>query len=418
MKIINTHDPGVLELRAEVLGCVVLIGLLFVAGGGLTIAFALDKIPIEAYFEPGLKNIALAVGSLGVLLGIIFMGGRSGKIFDRRQQTLTSWSGLFVPMRRKTKRLDGYSQVCLVKDIRRSNKSSTTVYPVRLEGSADDRLDIDSELDYLKSRRLAEALAKVLHWPLTDSTSGEDVIREADRLDESLRERMRRLGERVEVSPRPHSMRSQAQVTSSEVIVEIPGMSSKARLIMNLVVIIFMTGVGFSFFVGPLIMEGRGQLSENLPMLAFGVLGVMVPLLLILSKLRGFNRSLRVKANRVTLTVVDGPKTTEIPGDELEELSIAGKDINQLFQSQPDGSLVIDANHLDSQNGAEYTSKHGQPPTIPPALAGVVQSLGSLAPERLSILARSDRASVSFGGGLDSEELAYLYSAIMKVMVD
>jgi len=35
----------------------------------------------------------------------------------------------------------------------------------------------------------------------------------------------------------------------------------------------------------------------------------------------------------------------------------------------------------------------------------------------LSILARRDRASVSFGGGLGADEITYLYLAIMKVMV-
>ena len=80
--------------------------------------------------------------------------------------------------------------------------------------------------------------------------------------------------------------------------------------------------------------------------------------------------------------------------------------------------MVIDPSRLDSPEAAAHTSKHGHPPTIPPALAGIVRTLGTFSPESLSILARSDHASVIFGAGLDSDELSYLYSAIMKVMVD
>ena len=418
MKIVHTGDPGILSLRSEVVGCVVFAGLLFIAGGGFTIAFALDRLPFEASFNPNLKNIAMAAGAFGAMLGLILVGGRSGKIFDPRRQSLTSWSGFLVPMRRKHHRLDGYSWVVLVKEIRSGKSSSTTLFPVRLEGDHAPALQVDTCTDSLEARRLAEAVAKVMRLPLTDSTSGEAVIREPDHLDESLRERICRLGERVEVSPRPHTMRSQTRVTSSEVVAELPGMSTKARLVMNVVVIVFVLGIGFAFFGTELITGTNGRWTENLPLLLVAAFFVVIPLLVVLGKLSEFNRAARVTANRVALTVVQGRKTTEIPGDELEEFSISGLDINQLFQTQPDGSMVIDPSRLDTPEGAAYSAQHGQAPTIPPVLAGIVRTLGTFSPERLSILARSDRASVNFGGGLHSDELSYLYSAIMKVMVD
>ncbi len=418
MKIVHTGDPGILSLRSDVIGCLVFVGLLFIAGGGLTIALVLEMLPIDAFFEPDLKNVALAAGGLSVILGLVFIGGRSGKIFDSRRQSLISWSGLFVPMRRKHQRLDGYSWVVLVKETRKGKKSSTTFFPVRLEGERGPALQIDTCSDALEARRLAEAVAKVIRLPLTDSTSGEAVIREPDHLDESLRDRMRRLGERIEMPSRPNTMRSQIQATSSEVVAELPGMSTKVRLIMNVVVFVFVLGIGVPFFGAQLLTGADGRLTENLPLLLAATFFLVIPLLVILGKLDGFNRAARVTANRVALTVVQGRKTTEIPGDELEELSISGKDINQLFQIQADGSMVIDPSRLDTPEAAAHTAKHGQPPTIPPALAGIVRTLGTLSPERLSILARSDHASVSFGSGLDSDELSYLYSAIMKVMVD
>ena len=417
MKIVDSGDPRVLELRSQVLGCVVFVGLLFVVGGGLVIALTLETIPVEIFIEPELRTIVLAVGAFGVVLGMIFMGGRSGKHIDGRRQVLSTWSGLWVPMRRKSLSVDGYSQVLLVKEVRRGKNSSTTYYPVSLAGGGDKEIRIDTGTDYLKSRRMAEGVARALHRPLTDSTSGEEVVREPGRLDESLRESMRRLGERVEVSPRPPQMRSEALVTLSEVEVEIPGMSAKARLVMNLVVIAAVLGIGLFFFGAPVFTRGKGPWVADWSIVLVAVLFVGTPLVVILGKLRRFNRTVRVTASRVALTVLEGRKMTEIPGDELEELSISGKDISQLFETRPDGSMVVDSKFLDTPEGGTHIAEHGQAPTIPPAIAGVVKTLGTLAPGRLAILARSDRASVTFAGNLDTAETAYLYSAIMKVIV-
>ncbi len=418
MKIVDSGDPRVLELRSDVLGCVVLVGLLFIVGGGFAIALAFEVLPVEVFIESEMRMIVLAAGALGVLLGLVFLGGRSGKSFDGRSQILTSWSGMWVPMRRTNRPLNGYSRVLLVKEVRRGQKSSTTIFPVSLEGERDEALRVENCSEYLEARRLAEAVARALHRPLTDSTSGEEVVREPDRLDEPLRERMRRLGDRVEVSPRPLVMRSQEQITSSEVTVEIPGMSSKARLAMNLVVIAVAVGIGFFFVGGPTLTYGKGPWIERLPTILFPSFFILIPLVVVFSKLRRFNRAVSVRANRVSLTVLEGRKKTEIPGDELEELSISGKDVNQLFETRPDGSVAVDPKWADTPDGAAHIARHGQAPNVPPAVAGILKTLGTLAPDRLSILARSDRASVTFGGGLDSDELAYLYSAILKAMVD
>ena len=184
MKIVHSGDPGVLNLRSNVVGCVVVAGLILMAGGMLTVAFALGAIPIEASLEPELKNIVLAGGTLITLLGLVFFGGRSGKIIDGRSRSLMTWRGLVVPMSRKILPLNGYSWIVLTKEIHRSKNSSTTLYPVRLEGDSEQALTIDTASDVLEARRLSEAIAKVLRLPMTDSTSGQTVIRDPDLLDE------------------------------------------------------------------------------------------------------------------------------------------------------------------------------------------------------------------------------------------
>ena len=110
-------------------------------------------LPFEASIVPELKNVTLAAAGVGVFLGLLFVGGRSGKILDGRVRSLTSWSGIFVPLRRKHQRLEGYSWVVLIKDVRNGKNSSTPFYPVRLEGDGNKSLMIDTLTDSLGARR-------------------------------------------------------------------------------------------------------------------------------------------------------------------------------------------------------------------------------------------------------------------------
>ncbi|RLE20883.1 MAG: hypothetical protein DRJ65_17235 [Acidobacteria bacterium] len=156
MKIVYTGDPGILSLRSNVVGCVVVAGLLFTAGGVLTVAFATGQIPVEASLNPDLKFAAQVLGVLVVLLGLVFVGGRNGKAFDGRRKTMVSWWGFFAPMRSKESRLDRYSMVVLSKEIHRSKNSSTTMFPIHLEGDATEALGIDTCLDYLEARHRSD----------------------------------------------------------------------------------------------------------------------------------------------------------------------------------------------------------------------------------------------------------------------
>jgi hypothetical protein len=62
MKIVETGDPRVPDLRSGVLGCVVLVGFLFIAGGAFAIVLAVGAIPVEGFFDPALKKLALGAG--------------------------------------------------------------------------------------------------------------------------------------------------------------------------------------------------------------------------------------------------------------------------------------------------------------------------------------------------------------------
>ena len=85
-------------------------------------------------------------------------------------------------------------QVTITREIRRSDKSTYTVFPVRLTGDDAGEVKLCEPRTYSASRGLAEELARFLELPLADSSSGTEVVRGHDQLDESLQEHLRESG--------------------------------------------------------------------------------------------------------------------------------------------------------------------------------------------------------------------------------
>jgi len=392
MKIVDTGDPGVLSLKSGPVGCFLFAGDLLIIIGGLALSLMLGFSFIKGPLDPDLARIAIPAGFFLVGLGLILLGARRGMIIDGRSRSITSWWGVFAPLRRREQILNGYDRVVLTREVHRSKNTSTTLFPVRLEGENLPAVHIDAGKDYLKARSLAEGAAKTLRLSMTDMSSGKPVVRQAEHLDESLRDQFRREGREVEVLSQPNFMKSQVQAFSDEVIIEIPGLNARHRLILMLLVIIVISGIAAAFFGPHLGLPTKQWAVENWPFLIFLALFVGIPLRIILVGIWNFNRDQRITANQATLKIVKGNVVTEIPGDELEELFVSGQDLNTVLGKRSDG--------------------------MSPAVKGAVRGLAALSPRHLSILARSDHASVQFADGLEADEINYLYSIILKVMVD
>ena len=149
------------------------------------------------------------VGGAFALLGIVLMCVRSGVILDRQQREITMWRGLLVPLYKARR---PFSQayfsrpnyVTLSREERKPSKGPIyEVFPVRLEGPGTDPITIHEQRDHDRARRLAEEIAKFLRLGMRDRSSGEEVAREANALDESLRERMKREGRSVPLPAQP-----------------------------------------------------------------------------------------------------------------------------------------------------------------------------------------------------------------------
>jgi len=371
-----TSDPDVMSYRSGG-GCLMLFGLPFLVAG----LFSMLSPLLPQRYRPRESKTgrpvpvagAVALGGLFAAVGAGLMFGRSGKDLDRRTDTLTTWWGVVVPFRRKVYRLSDVQRVSLTREVRRSRNSSYTVFPVRLHGL---NVILEESRDPDKARAAAEQVAKFLGCPLADSSLGTQVVREAAELDESVRERVRRTGERPEVPPPPACQRCRTRVVADTLCVEIPPPGFRAWHVVPLVAALGMPVFAAVVFVVPLLQERGMPTAVKVALVAFiGVFFIAIPVLMGVGfATRGVRVRKTVEVSPRELRVITRGavrrKAVAIPADELEEL------------------LVVPAK----------------------------RAAGALARSGKVVLARSDRAKAVFGEGLPDEELAWLRAVVWNVV--
>ena len=174
-----------------------LFGMVFTAAG----AFA-----IYAYFNLDVQGdawVALLVGSIFVVMGLSIAGFYRRRVLDKLAGHAEIITGYFIPLKRIRHPLSKFQQVSLRHEVRtRSNwhgSSSHDVYPLRIEGQ--ENMELGEWTVINEARRQAEAVAKYLDIPLSDSSSGTTVTRVSRDLDKNLAQRLRQAGERAACCP-------------------------------------------------------------------------------------------------------------------------------------------------------------------------------------------------------------------------
>ncbi len=340
-------------------GCLMLFGLPFFLSGIFTILIPvfLDN---KANSEEMIPMIIF--GSIFSLVGFGIMFGRAGLVLDRRLNSVRSWWGILFSFSSQQYRLDEVQKVTLTKEVRRSKNSSYTVYPIRIlgetAGGEDFKVNVKESRQYQESRRLGEEIAKFVTRSLVDSSSGKTVVREHDKLDESVREKVRRLGKTTEIPPVPEKTKLHCQIEGKEIEILIPPYGWHFIMWLPLAIGAIISGVfainmrGF-FDNAPIYFQVMAFLF-----LSFPLLGISFVLL----KFASTQHLLEVtpKIFRATKSSPFGKKVEELSTDKIEELE-----------------MVTGQNFLGG-----------------------------------NILARSDEKTVSFGTGLSSEELKWLYAVV------
>jgi len=372
MALVKSDDAEIMTFRTGG-GCVSFFGLPFLCAG----LFVMTS-PIWA---AGQKNpppwfFMIPFGAVFAAVGAALVFGRAGVVIDRRLETAAKWWGLLVPMKTTEYSFSDFDQVQISREVRHSKNSTYTVFPVKLLGQKGAQVAIEDCSDAFKAHQLGEQVAKFLRLRLVDSTGGGVIVREADQLDESIRERAKRSREGVQVPERPAGARSIFAIQGNSISIEIPPLGFSLLNGISIVGALVMATFVYFVFLKPALRLGMPAFFRWV-WLSFTGLFMLGPLLAALRHLLvSITRRELVEIDpmllRVTTVVPGARKVTEIPSLELEELLI--------------GNV--------SESGARGASF---------AAGG-------------AILARSDKVECRFGVGLSEKELQWLKAVIEAVV--
>ncbi len=247
-------DPNVKKITRVARRCMH-FGLAFLAVGLLISGLSLTSPSGRA--ESGAIVI---FGGVPALFGAIFMCFRFGVILDRQRRIITTWWGLLVPFHKTEHPFSQMHYVTLSHERRGHGKSRYEVFPMRLEGADADAITLYEQDDYDKARRLAEEIAKFLHLGIRDRHSGEEVVRDAGTLDESIRQRAKRLSLTSRMPVQPPDARSSVSFAGSPptATIDIPPLMHWAWFVLGgivawIIVSSVFIGLDFMFLFLPLL---------------------------------------------------------------------------------------------------------------------------------------------------------------------
>jgi hypothetical protein len=351
-------------------GCLMLFGFPFLAAG-LAVMFS----PLWASEPQESAWMAIPFGLLFAAVGAGLMFWRGGLAIDRHGGSIRTWWGILVPWQQKEHRLEDVRAVTLTREVRSSKNSTYTVYPVRMEGTT-FQVNVETPRDYQEARRKAEQLAKFLHLPVRDSSTGSIVEREAAHLDENLRQRAQRTGASRQVPPPPVGCRIRHRIGGGEAEFLIPARGFQPAMMLLLIPVLLFSGLAY-FFVLRHFLGGAGPFADRWPFVLFAAIFLIVPIFAMAGVIiRHATVEERVAVSPQTLRVETrtrfGSRSTEIPAAELEDL---------------------DFGNPDPSRGASIMARGG-------------------------ICARSDRASVVFGSALSQEDQRWLRDIIEYVVTE
>jgi len=365
MHIRETGDRDVFEIRQSRLS-VVLFGVAFSALGVVTAS----------------RGGGSWVGVVFVGVGLVMALGRRGTLINRREGTITTWWGLLFSWHRSRQPLAAYEEVRLSKELRRSSGgrgTARTVYCIRLSGEAAKGIKVGESARHEEARSAAEAVAKRMAFPLVDSSSGKTVVRKPELLDESIRQQTKLKRKRYKLPDAPSEMKTSVTAEQDKIVLGIPPRTLKSEACGLLVISVVIGAVFWPFQVAMFSKPGMSE-SLGLGWLLLHVIPTAVgfPGLFLLGLWNALSRT-EVTVTPVSLEarrrfLLSTHRT--LPADEIEELVLKSK----------------------GREGLE------------------VPVVGFRVGPHKGIIAKSDRATISFGGHLSVPEQKYLYVLIHRML--
>ncbi len=356
------------------------VGLPFFLAGAVSLAVGVREV---SGGDQGAWVVVL-IGAVFSVVGAVLLLGRKGIELDLKARTYRQWWGLLVPWRVKGGSLDEIDRITLTLEVRTSKHGKYRVYPVRLTGPGKVRLSFAEPRAYEAGRRLAVELASELHLPLEDWSSGQEVVRDPDHLDESLRDRVHREGKPPrDVGSPPALLRSRIETEGMTIRFCIPPSGLKARHFISLVPLAVIQSIVFLVLFLPA-LDNAGRWGGDLPeIIYFAILACLVfvlPLLIFgvrtLARARtGWVVEASPQALRVERRTPFSTRKSEIPSGAIQDLEVSR-------------AIPEKRNHQS-----------------------VLEPFAARA-----IVARGDGRTVSFGGHLGDEEKQWIRDVLEQVL--
>lgn len=399
-------------------GCFLIIGIPFLAGGIIALGTALRLLPTEVM--PAAPVASFVMGVIFISLGAFLIFAREKVVLDRRDDIVSRGWYCIVPLKLQKDRLSSLGRVLLKGDARKGHSSSNEFYSVAIErplGGKD--FPLEETAGYLVARRTAERVARFLKAPLSDSTSGREITRKPEHLDESYRDRSLRLGDLPALPAPPPAMRSIISEDADRLVIEIPppGLGKSSLLVLVPPVVISL--LIWYFFSG----------FRNLPMplpvrvIFSGFFGIFI-LAALLSALKDLLVS-ALRSERLTLTGemlrIERRRglrwvSKEMPVQEIEELYVPEAPRLEGIPL-PGGRLMLPDDFIQIEG--RRNSSPGAPGRGIVIGRRTQQLLGWLMKivpgSQITFL--SDRSIESFGKGLRPEEMVYVSAKISRFIV-
>jgi hypothetical protein len=295
-------------------------------------------------------------------------------------------------------------------DFSSGDSDSAATWPVRLrsEGIAKP-IAVVQPVSFAEARQVAEELSRFLRKPLVDGSTGEQITRDPDHLDESYRDRARRTGEAAAiVPPEPPGMRTRVERTGDGCVFHIPGPPLSGFHYIPVLFPIAFAGVVAWFFLPMILTLPMPEFIRYFFLGFIGLFFIAGPVVsTLLNVLRLKNQFERITVTKAFLRVEalkQGKRTiVEISIDELEDL------VAPTRRALMDTIEVPGMKKVPLGNTGTPRMPDGRP------VPRFILSLMKMTISR-GIVARSDKAVVEFAGGLDEAEVAYLFAIIRKTI--
>ena len=378
-------------------GCLALFGLPFFAAGVLMALTLMGIGPMKV--EPNNKWTPWALGAMSVVFttaGAVMMFGRQWLIIDVTRRCVIRQYGLLVPFRTCERSLSEFNALVIVHDP--GDSDSPERFPVRLRSTRAPDFVISRPGQFGEALAQAEYLARLLRFPLVDTTSDHETVMDSGKGVLTLQERAVTTPETV-TPERPAKMRALVSEATDRTTVVIPGGGSWFAGLLGLVFPVFVL-----FIVVPGLMRFFTR-THTPHYVQFGFLLFLTLIFVVPTIFASVNLMVGSRRKRLTVTATpEGLTIEQRTAWRTRSKFVSGADLLDIDCSTVDGTLASAKASLKSSNSPSY----GRVERVFEMLKKYIPSKG--------ITVKSRRELLTFGEGLPAGELRFLVWTLRRAL--